>query len=661
MPSTKIPVLFVIIVKIVTIFILTSCDFSEEGIRFGKNKNSFHNMSGHNELVAKEIFEVLHSSPQSAREMATNILDTLSPDNKFLEIEILKHIGTSYSMEGVFHEALNKYSEALSRAQSINSTLQIADINNNIALVNRSVGNFKNAFIHFTEAVNYYEELGDENGKANAFNNIGLLHRDLDNTEKAEQYLHKALDGFTHGNDTIGISIALNNLSLIYASYEDYDKAFAYLDRSIELAESINNIYSLCISYQALGNIHFSLHELDDALSAFIKSADIAKKSNQPFQLASARLGEAKVHMRNNDYDEALRITEGVMEVSKELKSLIVENMTHNVLYKVYKSIGDYESSLVHYTDYNNSKEKLLNQTIIQQIYDFEISNLSQANKLQELELERKELSIRNKNLLLGFTIFISLLTITGLYFFYRSRQRLKLQQTIIELTEKKSHAAVEAEIQERKRIGQELHDGLGQMLSVAGLNISVLQKKKELSETRKNKLLETAMQSLDEAFAEVRNISHNMAPSLLSERGLSGALKSLADKVNQSKQLKMKFETFGLNGKLNSLVENTLYRSIQEILNNAIKHSAATELSFQIIQGSNEISLMAEDNGKGFDQKIINFERGSGLLHMQSRIENLNGNIHIDSNPMRGTIISIVIPLNPSNNVKRAYQSIGG
>lgn len=661
MPSTKIPVLFVIIVKIVTIFILTSCEFSEVDIRFGKNKNSFYNMSEHNELVSKEIFEVLHSSPQSAREMATNILDTLSPDNKFLEIEILKHIGTSYSMEGVFHEALNKYSEALSRAQSINSTLQIADINNNIALVNRSVGNFKNAFIHFTEAVNYYEELGDENGKANAFNNIGLLHRDLDNTEKAEQYIHKALDGFTHGNDTIGISIALNNLSLIYASYEDYDKAFAYLDRSIELAESINNIYSLCISYQALGNIHFSLHELDDALSAFIKSADIAKKSNQPFQLASARLGEAKVHMRNNDYDEALRITEGVMEVSKELKSLIVENMTHNVLYKVYKSIGDYESSLVHYTDYNNSKEKLLNQTIIQQIYDFEISNLSQANKLQELELERKELSIRNKNLLLGFTIFISLLTITGLYFFYRSRQRLKLQQTIIELTEKKSHAAVEAEIQERKRIGQELHDGLGQMLSVAGLNISVLQKKKELSETRKNKLLETAMQSLDEAFAEVRNISHNMAPSLLSERGLSGALKSLADKVNQSKQLKMKFETFGLNGKLNSLVENTLYRSIQEILNNAIKHSAATELSFQIIQGSNEISLMAEDNGKGFDQKIINFERGSGLLHMQSRIENLNGNIHIDSNPMRGTIISIVIPLNPSNNVKRAYQSIGG
>ncbi|TVQ09084.1 MAG: hypothetical protein EA361_15890 [Bacteroidetes bacterium] len=166
-------------------------------------------------------------------------------------------------------------------------------------------------------------------------------------------------------------------------------------------------------------------------------------------------------------------------------------------------------------------------------------------------------------------------------------------------------------------------------------------------------------MRSVDEAFSEVRNISHNLAPSLLSERGLKGALKNLTDQVNQSHQLKMSFETFGLEGKLNSLVENTLFRAIQEILNNTIKHSNASQLSLQIAQGNNEITLMAEDNGIGFDLKNLNGHSGHGLTHMKTRIENLNGSIHIDSNPARGTIISIVIPLNPKQNVRRTHQSI--
>jgi signal transduction histidine kinase len=143
-----------------------------------------------------------------------------------------------------------------------------------------------------------------------------------------------------------------------------------------------------------------------------------------------------------------------------------------------------------------------------------------------------------------------------------------------------------------------------------------------------------------------VRTISHNLAPSLLSERGLKGALKNISDRVNQSAGLSMSFDTFGLNGTMSNLVENTLFRTIQEIVNNTIKHAGATHLFIQITQGTHEITLMAEDNGKGFNVDEIKKHSSYGLSNMKSRIENLNGTMFIDSNPGRGTIISIFIPI---------------
>jgi len=245
------------------------------------------------------------------------------------------------------------------------------------------------------------------------------------------------------------------------------------------------------------------------------------------------------------------------------------------------------------------------------------------------------------------FIIVSFVFIVLGLYLFYmnfRHRQNVKLQETIISLSEKKSRAAIEAEIQERKRIGEELHDGLGQMLSVARLNISVLQQKTDLSEARKKELLDSSLHSVDEAFNELRNISHNLAPTVLSQKGLAGAVNDLAIQINQSNQMKMEVEVFGFYQSLDNLIENTLYRAVQELLNNALKYAKATTLFVQIIKSDTEITLMVEDNGIGFDADKVMLMSNGGLYNLKSRIENLNGTIFIDSSENRGTIVSIVI-----------------
>jgi two-component system, NarL family, sensor kinase len=612
--------------------------------------------------ISGEIFQLIHSDPSHAREVAIKILDSLQIENTSLEVDILKHIGSSYALEANYSEALNYYSAALIKAKEKDFQVQIADINNNIGLVSRSVGNFKNAILHFTEAINYYENSGNKDAKAGTLNNLGLLHLDLENHEVAEIYFQRAFDGFSQIKDTIGMSIVLNNLSLSAVFHQQYIQAREYLYESIHLAMSANNKYGLCLSYYSLGQTFRFENKHKEAIEAYEKSMVFAMEINQPHQYALGQLGISQTLLLSGNYYEALKISKQVMDVAIELDNISLITETHKILSKIFKLTGSYKNSLYHYTEYTNTKESLLSQTNVNHLHDFEMSMLSRANKLQQLELERKEMAINKKNYILSFTILTFILILIGFYLIYlnhRNRQRVKLQQTIIHLTEKKSHAAVEAEILERKRIGQELHDGLGQMLSVAGLHVSVLQKKKNISEIRRNELLDAAMRSIDEAFNEVRNISHNLSPCLLSERGLEGALKNLADHVNHSEQLNMSFMTFGLNGKLNPLVENTLYRSVQEILNNTIKHSNASKLSFHIAQGNNEITLMAEDNGIGFDISEINDKSGSGLFHMKSRIENLNGNLNIDSNPSRGTIISIVIPLNQVRNEYGTYKSI--
>ncbi|MBZ0243600.1 MAG: sensor histidine kinase, partial [Bacteroidales bacterium] len=240
----------------------------------------------------------------------------------------------------------------------------------------------------------------------------------------------------------------------------------------------------------------------------------------------------------------------------------------------------------------------------------------------------------------------------------YRHIQQVKLQQAIIDLSEKKSRDAVAAEIQERQRIGHELHDGLGQILSVARLNLSVLHQKKHLTDSRKEELFDTTFKSIDQAFNELRNISHNLAPALLSEKGLIEALKNLSDLVNKTNHLQMQLESFGFTTDLDSLTEHTLYRAIQELLNNVIKHAKASLFTVQLIKSEKEVTLMVEDNGRGFNINEAETGNGGGISNIKSRVENLNGSMYVDSLIDRGTIVSIVIPLNNNNVTRKHHKS---
>src|SRR5207253_6664015 len=136
-----------------------------------------------------------------------------------------------------------------------------------------------------------------------------------------------------------------------------------------------------------------------------------------------------------------------------------------------------------------------------------------------------------------------------------------------------------------------------------------------------------------------------NMMPNALLKSGLAKAVRDFINKLN-TQSIRIELEIIGLEERLENTIETVLYRIIQENVSNIIRHSKASHVNLQLIRHENEITVMIEDNGVGFDASKINDFEGIGLKNIQSRVAYLNGTVNFDSVPGRGTTTTIEIPL---------------
>jgi signal transduction histidine kinase len=204
--------------------------------------------------------------------------------------------------------------------------------------------------------------------------------------------------------------------------------------------------------------------------------------------------------------------------------------------------------------------------------------------------------------------------------------------------------AVLEAEEKERTRIATDLHDGVGQILTAALINYNRLVSRFKNPTVEDNLLADRTLALLNESYDEMRSISHQMMPNSLVKAGLAVAVKEMLNKV-QSETLRVTLETQGLHERLDNQTETVLYRILQEIVSNVTKHSGANKLSIQLIKDADGVSLTVEDNGVGFNPKVVGLN-GIGLKNMMSRINFLKGDIDIDSAVGKGTLIAIHIPV---------------
>lgn len=220
--------------------------------------------------------------------------------------------------------------------------------------------------------------------------------------------------------------------------------------------------------------------------------------------------------------------------------------------------------------------------------------------------------------------------------------ERESLLQKVNVEQRKSFKAVIEATEKERKRVAEDLHDGLGQLLSTAKLNLTAIEGQED---TEEYKNLNTSISLLDEACQEVRHISHNMMPGTLIRLGLVSAVREQARKINESGKILVTVAVYGFENRMDEAREIAIYRVMQELLNNAIRYSNASDIEIKLEQQADGYLFTISNNGQGFDPRLLEKSKGIGWRNIQSRIDLLQGNIDLKTAPGKGTVLNIWIP----------------
>jgi len=243
--------------------------------------------------------------------------------------------------------------------------------------------------------------------------------------------------------------------------------------------------------------------------------------------------------------------------------------------------------------------------------------------------------------------VYVAILIIAGilttiLVFFLVTL--IRHQKRNIKLHKEKIVAEITTLENERKRVSADLHDGLGPLLSTVKFQI----KSVEVTDQGDRQLISSAGTHIDDMLVKIREIANDLRPTVLVRGGLAKAIEEFAAGINLSKVTSVVCDTGNYVNALDKDMEMHLYRIVQEIVNNAIKHAGSPTIDIKLKSENNKISLQISDFGKGFDmQEILKKSNGLGLRNIMSRVEMLGGDIYIDTSNGKGTVYSIEIPYN--------------
>ena len=440
--------------------------------------------------------------------------------------------------------------------------------------------------------------------------------------DEALQYLQPLLIITNKTLDDNLAAEAYSTAGTYYFRIEDYGKAISYFERSVEKAGGLDDKYQLANHYNSLGQSFLKQGDLANAKKYLLKADTLAHAHNNKKAIYNTALSLSEYFAGTGDYKRSYEN----MKTHLELKDSILDAETRN--YSSYLETK-YES---------NKKEN-------------EILRLQKADQEKEFKLKR-----RTAYLAIGIGLITALVVI--LYLLkrnYGNKQKLSEQQSaLLEVkikTIEKEHqitslqSMINGQETERTRIAKDLHDGIGGIFSAVKMHYSTLQQ--DTPEIKNNTLYKKTLDLINNASDELRKVAHNMMPEVLMKVGLVEALQDFCNNISSGKLLKMNLQTFGMEKRLNPSTEIMLYRIIQELVNNIIKHAYASEAIIQMNREDNRLVVVIEDNGKGFDTKEAGEKRSMGMNTIKSRVDYLNGRLTIDSRKDIGTTVMIDLLIN--------------
>lgn len=543
-----------------------------------------------------------------------------------------------------FNETIRIGDEGLQLAAKLKDSLAYAELSRYTGMANYFKGDYEKAAASYFVAAGIYERNRDQKALAYVYNDIAKLYRKTRDLKRAAENYEKALLVFRIMNDSSGIQMVMNESGVVYEYQGNLEEAIRRYQASLKIAEALNDEAGKGWSLSFLAGVYTLQSKFLQAEDYNLQTLGIRRKLKDTFSITLSYADLGVMYSAWSKYERAVYYLEESNKLAEKMqyKELISNNYAE--LSSIANVTGNYKQALDYYTWHTQLKDSLFNAQKTRQIE--ELSTLYETNK-KEQQIQVQQLTIKKRNNLIFLILGFVLLSAVIAYLFYnryRWKQQVKLQTEIMLQQQLAAKSVLEAEEKERSRIAKDLHDGVGQMMSAARMNLSSYYNSAAVADQEQNQSLRNIIQLVDESCKEVRAVSHSMMPAALLSKGLPDAVAELTSKVS-SDALKMNFYSEGFSERFDSNTETILYRIIQECVNNTIKHAEAAELDISLINDEDGISVTIEDNGRGFTYDPQQENEGIGLSNIRSRIQFLKGTVDFDSAPGKGTLVAIHVP----------------
>lgn len=516
----------------------------------------------------------------------------------------------------------------------------------------RESGKLKSATEFFYKAIELAEKTGADSLNADVYLNLSVIFLYLKDYEKHDAYVLKAYANAKKYNNLTSIGKTSMGLVQIYRNRNQTDSAEYFAKQALASSIELDNQQMVGYAYLNLALIAQERGLWEQGNDFFLKIID--NERIPAFDRARFLYFYGNFLMEQNAPTEAKSRYEAGYALATELHAINLQHSIASRLVHAYEALRDYPNAYrtaMNYIELHDSIYRAESEERIQSLN----AKYETAEKERELQAKRIEVIQRTNQRNSLIAIAVGLLFLGGVTVFGQRRRILLAQQLnrqqaeiaeqkIRQLQQEQKYLAfksmVAGEEAERSRLAKELHDGLGSMLSNLKLTFSSQVKAAD------EPVYQEAITIVDRASTELRRIAQNMMPESLTRFGLISALEDLAGEVQQYSGLETNFQHFDVEEPLPNSIMLPIYRIVQELLNNTIKHAQANEVIIQLIQRDAMLFLTVEDNGVGIQWNKAVHKGGFGLKNIQSRVTYLNGKLNVESSAKAGTSFNIEIPI---------------
>jgi signal transduction histidine kinase len=528
------------------------------------------------------------------------------------------NLANEWEYLGDYGLAAENYLLAKKLAESIQDKPLLRVLNNNLASVFVDQKEYARGKAYAQTALQIAEALGHDYGRASSMINLALAEQHLGNYARARDLFGQVEQIGTETDDYVIQLDGLNGQAEVLMAQLDHAGAGELWQRSLALAQAQGNPPYELTAWKGLALGWAHLRQPERAREALAKALALAGSQGAKLDLRDLYLQAAELEEEVNNWPQALAFR------------------------KRYEAFNDSV-----YNEKSRASIELAEAKYEGERKAAQIGQLEQENRFQ-----------RRVNYWAGAAVAALLALGLLLFRYFRQKQLLARQtqallaQQIRELEQEKQLLAVDAVLrgqeQERGRLAKDLHDGLGGLLSGVKLSLAsfinqptMLQGTQLLPEESAQGLLR-AIEMLDASIGELRRVARDLMPEALVRFGLKDALQDFCTNLGQASGLQVSYQTFGLEQRLPATMETVLFRIVQELLNNAVKHARARQVVVQLVRDGQRLSLTVEDDGQGFDPIGLDKAPGIGWANIRSRVEFLGGKLDLQSAPGQGTSVHI-------------------